>query len=82
MPRSLPATHHFEGARLRAFRESLGEKREHVAVRVPCSVSLLTAIELGYTVPSVDKAATVCAAYGCRLDDVIVPVEEYEQVAK
>jgi transcriptional regulator with XRE-family HTH domain len=81
---AIPATFRFVGARLRSFREARGWSREEVAVRVPCSTSTITAVELGYTIPSVDKAATICAAYAVRLDDVLEPVvdDESEAVAK
>jgi transcriptional regulator with XRE-family HTH domain len=74
VPDPLPVTHRFDGARLRAIRERKGWRREDVAVRVPCSVTQITSVELGYVVPNVNKIASLCAVYGCLLDDVIVPV--------
>jgi transcriptional regulator with XRE-family HTH domain len=75
VPPELPTKFHFAGARARAIREDNGEVREQVARRVPCSVATITAFELGYTVPGVEKAATIADAYGCCVDDLLVPVD-------
>jgi transcriptional regulator with XRE-family HTH domain len=78
VPDPLPVTFHFDGARLRAFREAKGERREQVAARVPCSVTQIASLELGYVTPGVEKAATIVGAYGCDLMDVLVPIDVHE----
>ena len=75
VPPELPARFRFDRERLRSIREANGWTREDVAVRVPCSVSLVAAVELGYRRVSAERAATFCAVYGARLDDVLVPVD-------
>jgi transcriptional regulator with XRE-family HTH domain len=79
MPKALPPTFRLDGTLLRRHREEvLKQRREEVAVRAGCSLSQIAHIELEYYVPSVAKAARIVAAYGLRLDDVIVPVDEPE----
>jgi transcriptional regulator with XRE-family HTH domain len=62
----------FDPSPLRAARETDGRSREELAADVPCSVSLVTLVELGYKRPSVDMLVAMADAYGVSLDDLFV----------
>jgi transcriptional regulator with XRE-family HTH domain len=59
----------FNGALLRARRESLGRSREAVAVQVGRSVSALTKYESGAVTPSSRTLGALAGALGCSVAD-------------
>jgi transcriptional regulator with XRE-family HTH domain len=80
VPSELPAKFRFDHARLRQIREARGWRREDIAVRFPCSVSLVTEIELGHRRVTAERAATLALVYGCHVDDLLVPVDEPDEL--
>ena len=65
----------FDGARLRAARETAGFSREIVAVQAGCSASLVALAELGYRRPAPETLAAIAHVVGIVLDDLFVTVE-------
>jgi transcriptional regulator with XRE-family HTH domain len=72
----------FSGARFKAAREAAGLTREEVAVLIGRSVTTVQFVETDKHEPGAGKAATLAAAVGVRVDDLLVPVDEPAVVAK
>jgi transcriptional regulator with XRE-family HTH domain len=72
----MSTAYRFSGALYRAERERQELRREDIAVRYGCSVSLVTAVELDRHVINVEKAARFAAALGRRVDDFVVADDE------
>ena len=70
-----PPQFRFAGRLLRSKREQLGLTREELATRCRRSVSSITALELDYHPPNLDKVASVAAALGVPIDALLERVD-------